>query len=345
MIGFNFAEKLPGLLGLGIICLPLATFAQPKQTDAKQPAQVTLTNNPLVVTPPPAPPQPPQPAASPAALTNLVFDAETKEYEAKLGEGIATFTFHLKNVSGVPVHVLGVHASCGCTAAKLPPMPWVIRPGTNEELSATMQLAGKPPGKTMKTLTISSTNGTKTIFVTAIIPAPPIAMTEADRQKNMELAAKDRQAIFKNDCAKCHVDKSKGLLGAKLYVEACGICHDSPIRAQMIPDLASLNHPVDANFWRTITAEGKLNSMMPAFAQEHGGPLTKEQIDSLVTYMTTDFPRDHKPTVQIKLPAAAPASSNQQPRAAISPGLPPPPPAVPGQRQAGVFPTVQPINK
>lgn len=349
MIRFDFSEKFHGLLCAGMICFPFATFAaeqgQPNVTAVKPP-QVVLTNVPLTGTLPPATPQPPQPVASPAALTNLVFDVETKEYEAKLGEATALFTFHLKNVSDVPVHVLRVNASCGCTAAKLPPMPWVIQPGTNEELNATMQLAGKPPGKTTKTLTISSTNGTKTIFVTAIIPAPPATMTEAARQKNLELAKSDRQTVFKNDCASCHAEKGKGLLGAALYKADCGICHDSEHRADGVQDIASLNRPPDTNYWRTTIAKGieKPGSLMPAFAQENGGPLTKEQIDSLVTYMTTDFPRDHKPTPQIKLPAAIPAPGNQPPHASVSPG-PPLPPGIPGQPQAVVLPTVQPIKK
>lgn len=353
MICSSFSDKFRGLLCAGIICLPfvvratdqLQAVAKPQQlaqaTVANNPPAATtpLANNPVTATPP-VTPKPavvtPPPYTPPPVLTNLVFDAETKEFKAKQGDSLATFSFHITNNSDVPVHITGVAASCGCTAAQLPPMPWVIQPHSNDVLNATMTLAGKPPGEVTKVLTINSTNGVKQVFVKSIIPKPETG-TEADRQKNMELAKADRQAIFKNDCAKCHVEKSKGLVGAPLYKEACGICHDSPARAQQVPDLHNLNHPTDAAFWKTITADGKPNTLMPAFSTEHGGPLSKEQIDSLVAYLTTDFAKE-KSTPQTKLPPAAPAA--QPPHAAA----PPLPPGIPGKSQVVTFPTVQPLK-
>jgi hypothetical protein len=74
----------------------------------------------------------------------------------------------------------------------------------------------------------------------------------------------------------------------------------------MVPDLGSLNHPVDSSFWRIMIIDGKEKTLMPAFAMARGGPLTPEQIDSLVVYLVKDFPREHKPTPQIQLPPAAP---------------------------------------
>ncbi len=362
MIGSNFSEKFLGLLCGGMIFLPFVVCADEavkSAATAKQPAQVIVSNLPVVVAPTPQvivsnpavavtpPATPPKPAVPPGVImTNLVFDAETKEYQAKSNE-TATFKFNFKNVSDVPVHIIGVHASCGCTAAKLPAMPWVIQPGANDELNATMNLAGKPPGsKQTKTLTIQSTNGTKTLYVTGIAAQPPAGMVEDDRKKNQELAKNDRQAVFKNDCASCHVTPALGKMGKELYTVACGICHDSEHRASMVPDILALNRPPDTNYWRAMIANGveKPGSLMPAFAQEHGGPLKKEQIDSLVVYMTTDFPREHKPTVQIKPPAAIPAPSNQPPQASVSPG-PPPPPGIPGSPQAVILPTVQPVKK
>jgi mono/diheme cytochrome c family protein len=176
-------------------------------------------------------------------------------------------------------------------------------------------------------------------------------MTEADRQKNQELAKADRQAIFKNDCASCHSEKGKGLFGAALYKADCAICHDAEHRASFVPDIAALNRPPDTNYWLTTIAKGveKPGSLMPAFAQEHGGPLTKEQVDSLVAYMITDYPKDHKPTAHDHKadapshPEAAPQPS--KPQATAAPGLPPSPPAIPGQQPATTTPTVQPVKK
>jgi len=343
MICIRFSEKIHGLICAVAVSLPLAVFgAEPAQPAA---APSPLTANPLIkVEPAPAVVPPAAPAilhlpvvanAQPVNLTNLVFDSETKEFHATNGATTATFKFEFKNNSDVPVQINGVQASCGCTTAQLPPMPWVIQPHSNDVLNATMTLVGKPPGETTKVLTINSTNGTKQLFVKSIIPAP-LTGTEADRQKNMELAKADRQAVFKNDCAKCHVDKSKGLAGAPLYAAACGICHDSPARATAVPDLHNLNHPTDAAFWKTMTADGKPNTLMPAFSTEHGGPLSNEQIDSLVVYLTTDFAKEKSP-LQIKLPPTAPA---QPPHAAA----PPQPPGIPGKPQFISLPQGQPVK-
>jgi mono/diheme cytochrome c family protein len=342
MIGHCFSRMLPTMMcAAAVVFASRISAQQPVALAEPKPQGILITNSPPLLTV-----QPAQPTPSPTALTNLVFDAETKEFHAKAGDTEANFVFHFKNASDVPVHVLSVRASCGCTTAKLPAMPWVISAGTNDELSAKMTLAGKPPGETTKTLTIQSTNGTKILFVKVIIPAPSQAgMTASDRAKNQELAKADRQAVFKNDCASCHVTPTVGKMGKELYTTACGICHDSEHRASMVPDIAALNRPPDTNYWRTTIADGvsKPGSLMPAFSQDHGGPLTKAQIDSLVAYMITDFPREHKPTVQIKPPTAIPAPSNQPPRAAISPA-PPLPPGIPGQAQVS-FPTVQPVKK
>ena len=103
------------------------------------------------------------------------------------------------------------------------------------------------------------------------------------------------------DCATCHVEKSKDLFGAVLYQEACGICHESDHRASFVPDLAALKHPPDTNYWRMMIAEGKDKTLMPAFSQERGGPLSKEQIDSLVKYLSANIPAQPAPPSAVKI--------------------------------------------
>ena len=104
-----------------------------------------------------------------------------------------------------------------------------------------------------------------------------------DRIRNQQLVAQDRQAIFKGDCAKCHVEPTVGKTGKELYQTACGICHDAEHRAEMVPSLLALKHPTDASYWREWITTSKPGSMMPAFGKGAGGPLDEAQIDSLVT--------------------------------------------------------------
>ena len=50
---------------------------------------------------------------------------------------------------------------------------------------------------------------------------------------------------------------------------------------------------------------GKAGSLMPAFAQAHGGPLNNEQINSLVNYLSTDFHYTNAVPIAVPVPARA----------------------------------------
>lgn len=122
---------------------------------------------------------------------------------------------------------------------------------------------------------------------------------------NIQNALADRQAVFKGECATCHVDKGVGKLGAELYAASCGICHEAEHRAAMVPDLKVPRSPRDLAFWQKWITEGKAGTLMPAFAATHGGPLTQEQADSLAAYLDQNFPRgQHIPAITPIQPAA-----------------------------------------
>src|SRR6185503_8056367 len=117
--------------------------------------------------------------------------------------------------------------------------------------------------------------GAKQLNVKANIPSPEVAAPSPvmDRNKNQELAKADRQAVFRGDCASCHVEPAKGKFGKELYDKSCGVCHDSEHRASMVPNLHALNHDTNADFWKTWISQGKPGSLMPAVATSQGGPL------------------------------------------------------------------------
>lgn len=202
------------------------------------------------------------------------------------GETAAVFVFRLANVSSENVVVLNVISSCGCATPKHPPTPWQIGPGQTGEFQITMDVHGKT-GTVEKGAAVETQKGVRPLTMRVTIPAAPSASaTGSMREKNLQLAAVDRQAVFKGDCARCHVAPSAGLAGQPLYAAACGICHDAAHRASMVPDLRRLEHPTDREFWRQMIAQGKPGTLMPAFAREHGGPLSTPQIDSLARYLT-----------------------------------------------------------
>lgn len=245
----------------------------------------------------------PEPAKTPSAVPavhqatvlppqeekGLTLDATQKEYTAKPGEDSVGFTFAVKNISAKEIVINQVRTSCGCSIAKLPSQPWKLAPGEGGNIQLTVDLRGKT-GELTKTATIDTATSFKEMTFKVIIPATPLDATQAaNRTRNLELAAADRQAVFKGDCAKCHVAPTVGQMGAGLYVSACSICHDAAHRATMVPDLHALNRPTDRDFWRTTIVHGKPGTLMPAFAASQGGPLTEKQVDSLVDYLVNEF--------------------------------------------------------
>ncbi|HXT11531.1 MAG TPA: c-type cytochrome [Candidatus Angelobacter sp.] len=237
--------------------------------------------------------KPPQPALD----TLLSFDAMEKSVTVSNGTPAAHFAFTLTNISSSDVTIQYVQTSCGCTVAKLPSTPWKLAPKEGGEISATMQLAGTPPGGTkIKTLTVHTDKGLKALYVKATVAAaPPAAMTGMDRTNAQKIALADRQAVFKGDCFRCHGATAKDpfgrdKMGQSLYAAVCGVCHDAEHRASFVPDLHHLPVPTSAEFWKNWIAHGKPGTLMPAFAKQEGGVLTDEQIASLAQFLSATIP-------------------------------------------------------
>lgn len=258
---------------------------------------------------PPALPEQGPPAARPGTNTpplapmlmkagpaTMVFDADSKEYTAREGETNVVFTFIVTNVSTNEITILRVQPSCGCSVAKVPPDPWKLAPGAHDKFEIHVDVRGKH-GKLIKNVMITSTAGFKVLQTQ--VNLPPLSNPNAaqavsaldDRVRNIHLAMADRQAVFKNDCARCHAQPAAGKHGQALYYAVCAICHEAAHRASMVPDLARLNKPTDAAYWRQWVADGKPGTLMPAFSDKADrGPLSDEQIKSLVDYLLVRFP-------------------------------------------------------
>jgi mono/diheme cytochrome c family protein len=190
----------------------------------------------------------------------------------------------------VPVAILDVHPSCGCTTAQLPPLPWIIAPGTNGQIGLTVNLAGKT-GMQIKTVNVKTDKGFKRLDLKVTI-LPPVVPTQsaADRARALEMAKADRQAVFRGDCASCHVKPGAGKYGKPLYDAVCAICHESKTRASMVTDLHNIKTPTNVDFWQTWIAHGKAGSLMPAFSTADGGSLSDMQIASLAGYLNATIP-------------------------------------------------------
>lgn len=134
-------KKLFCLLALGV---SLRLFGEPPQTSAAPPVLTTATNA-------------------------LRWDADSKDYAAKLGDISAPFTFIVTNISKTEVSIDALSTSCGCTVAQLPKTPYKLLAGSNVTINVAMSLAGKS-GLITKAVTVQSSAGTKTLLVRANIP-------------------------------------------------------------------------------------------------------------------------------------------------------------------------------
>lgn len=208
---------------------------------------------------------------------SLVWDARSKTREAKPGETNVQFTFNLTNTAAADVVITAVRPSCGCTAARMPALPWRLAPGVCGQIEADVDIRGKR-GVVSKVVFVDTSAGTNVLTLTITIPE--------DRTRNQELALADRQAVFRGACATCHVEPAVGKTGAALYQAACGICHDAEHRASMVPSLLALAKPTGPEYWDQWVRHGKAGSLMPAFARTEGGPLDEDQIKSLVEHLT-----------------------------------------------------------
>jgi cytochrome c553 len=304
----------------------------PPAPAAAAPTARAETPPPVALTLPPVPPMPPAPVrrrpapvaaaatpapapvtATPAAATPLApgdalaWDAVTKEQDTKPGQLSAEFFFAVTNISTSDVVIHHVQTSCGCTVAKLPSQPWVLKPQENGKINVTVDLRGKPVGTMFKTITAFFTNSTtKALTIKVTIPDSP----EMARQRNQQMALQDRQKVFKDDCARCHAQPTQGKTGKELFAAACGICHEAEHRASMVPDLRAMNHSTDRIYWKQWIITGKPGTAMPGFSKEQGGPLTAEQIDSLADYLDGSIAHTPAPatTAQLVVPKPRPLS-------------------------------------
>ena len=252
------------------------------------------STNPAVASPPVYVPDTSH-SAEPLDNGVLVWDNTMRETNAPASASSAYFIFSFTNVSAGNVVILNVHTSCGCTTAQLPPLPWTLPAGTNGQIGVNVNFAGKS-GTLLKTVTVTADKGTQTLMVKInILPPVTQTLTDADRARGIEMSKADRQAVFRGDCATCHVKPGQGKYGKLLFDADCAICHAGEHRATIVPDLHALKVPTSVEFWQTWISHGKPGSLMPAFSTAEGGPLTDMQIASLAAYLNVTIQSQSAP--------------------------------------------------
>jgi mono/diheme cytochrome c family protein len=216
----------------------------------------------------------------------LVWDSMAKDATAKLAQTTNQFTFWVTNTAKTNVVLEHVQPSCGCTIAKLPKEPWNMAPGEFGPVTATINFPGLS-GLVEKTLTVYTSEGQQTLHLKVTVPK---SANIASRQENMNKAISDKQSVLKGDCASCHVENGKGKTGEDLFAADCTICHQPDgHRAEVVPNLANINKITSKEYWKYYLENGG-PTVMPAFLNSKGGPLTAAEIDTFATFLNTKFP-------------------------------------------------------
>lgn len=195
----------------------------------------------------------------------------------KVEEGFpVNHTFSITNNGGTALK-LHATATCGCTMVKLEKSE--LAPGESTKLAVTIDTSMKQDAVTKEVVVDSNdrVHPKLRINLKMLVEDPHRAMGKDGGTK-----------IFTDQhCASCHVAKGEGKLGRDLFNADCAMCHGPKAEGAVGPALFGPYKKDEFNkFMRTVIEEGsKTHRSMPGFAKEHGGPLTKKQVDSIVQYL------------------------------------------------------------
>lgn len=187
---------------------------------------------------------------------------------------IAKGSFIVANRGNAPLTIEDIGASCGCTVIDFEST--VLEAKKELTINFTVDTIGKV-GEIRKAISIK-TNDPDT---------PEIEVYAYLRIKLKEHEQVDSSAIFKGDCQYCHADPAQGRFGEALFEAACYMCHGHYGLggvARRINDFTYITTNENQHF-RQIISDGIPDSAMPGFSDQHGGPLSNKQIDSLVELM------------------------------------------------------------
>ncbi len=88
--------------------------------------------------------------------------------------------------------------------------------------------------------------------------------------------------IFNGGCKVCHLDRGKSRKGRDLFINDCMMCHNIGKSAS---PLAHMRLKPKADIEKAIR-EGIGNTSMPGWDARKGGPLSQEEINSLIDYIS-----------------------------------------------------------
>jgi len=191
--------------------------------------------------------------------------------DIKEGE-VAVATFLIRNNHSLPIELVDIQTSCGCTAAE--PESFVIMPNDFTQLRVTVDTTAK------------QSNIKKSITVRDSLGNEATALLTFNVVKNPHLSLNRKiQGIFDGKCASCHYEPLlKQQSAAELYAVGCAMCHGVNAEGEYAPKLRGYS---SLSALKAIISHGVGKPQMPGFSQKNGGPLTSEQITELSKWLVS----------------------------------------------------------
>jgi len=200
----------------------------------------------------------------------IQFDTLEHDFGKVEEEDILECTFNFKNVGDAPLIIERVVPSCGCTTSVVSLSH--LKPGEAGRITAKINTSGKK-GLIKKHISVFSNDNRN----------PQVILSIA---ANIIYHKTEGKTIFDPECTSCHVEPGKGKLGGELYKAICAYCHGHGEDGKSALGLLEMGVKEENCIERAIT-DGIPRSPMPGFSKKHGGPLSKDEITSLVEYIKT----------------------------------------------------------
>ncbi|MBK7749707.1 MAG: DUF1573 domain-containing protein [Candidatus Obscuribacter sp.] len=207
-------------------------------------------------------------------------DATTKDL-GKVAEGedlVATFAIYNDGLK--PLKVFDVKTDCGCTD-----LSWqskLIEPGQSTKLTVHIDTTMKQ-GAVTKQIRFKSNDSNYSFGALNML-------VDVENMHTMMGEGGKAKIFTAEKCAHCHVDNGVGAFGKDLFEADCAMCHRRQAESKILvgPEIEKVEYKDAAqirHMQEVISFGSKTHRSMPGFLAEAGGPLTKEQVDSIVDYL------------------------------------------------------------
>ncbi|MBS1514949.1 MAG: DUF1573 domain-containing protein [Bacteroidetes bacterium] len=217
----------------------------------------------------------------------LNFSEKQKDFGKILQGDIVQYEFDFINDGDTTLEITNVQTSCGCTAATVGEKN-KYAPGEKGKIRITFNSNGKV-GKIEKTVLVQSNSPAPNDQIILTLNFDVKLPTEEEKKHMMVMPG---ASIFAGVCVDCHVTKGIGKIGKELFDADCGICHGDAKDHKP-------HGPIDKNTMSKYSDDELITfikngsptqpTMMPGFHKDNGGPLTTDEIMTLIAYIRSDL--------------------------------------------------------